>query len=288
MKLCTILLALTLCTGCAASGRSMPPTVALLTDYGTVDAYAGVLAGAVLGTCPNAKLVTITHQVPAFGLAEGSYLLARASSGFPTHTVFVAVVDPGVGTQRRSIVLRSGTGRLYVGPDNGLFTGVIRTQGLDRAWEITDPSLLRPGALSNTFHGRDIYGPVGGLLAAGMEPQRVGPAIDDPVLLPLSEPIREADTVSGQIVHVDHYGNVTTNIPAEWLAEAYYAQGRNVTVAIDDRSHAAICARTYADVPPGALLVLANAEGLVEVARNAASAAELLGVRTGGAISIHR
>ena len=270
----------------AGCGGTTPPTVALLTDYGTTDAYAGILAGAVLGKCPDAKLVTITHEVPAFDVAEGSYLLARASGEFPEHTVFVVVVDPGVGTQRRSIVLQTRAGRLYVGPDNGLFTSVIGSQGFDRAWEITNESLLRPGALSATFHGRDIYGPVGGLLAAGLPAQRVGPAIDDPVMLPVHEPTRNAGDLGGQIVHVDHYGNMITNIPAEWLPEVCARERAAVLVVIDGQSHRAVCARTYADVSRGALLVLANAEGLLEIARNTASAAELLGARAGDGLSI--
>lgn len=286
MRRLAILSALVLSTGCAAGSTSRPPTVALLTDYGVTDAYAGVLAGAVLRQCPNAHLVTITHDVPAFDIAEGSYLLARASGEFPEYTVFVVVVDPGVGTQRRSIVLRTRPGRLYVGPDNGLFTGVIRDQGLDRAWEITDESLLRPGALSATFHGRDIYGPVGGLLAAGLPPQRVGPAIEDPVMLPARQPTRTADTITGQVQHVDHYGNLITDIPAPWLSNALWEDRRTVSVVIDGRRHDAICACTYAEVPRGALLVLSNAEGLLEIARNTASAAELLGVRAGDQVLI--
>ena len=275
---------LLLVAGCG--GGATPPTVALLTDYGTTDAYAGILAGAVLGKCPDAKLITVTHEVPTFDVAEGSYLLARASGEFPKHTVFVVVVDPGVGTQRRSIVLRTRAGRLYVGPDNGLFTGVIRSQGFDRSWEITNESLLRPGALSATFHGRDIYGPVGSLLAGGLPPQRVGPPIDDPVMLPVHEPTRNAGVLGGQILHVDHYGNVITNIPAKWLPEVCVKERHAVAVVIDGQSHPAVCARTYADVSRGALLVLANAEGLLEIARNTASAAELLGARAGDGLVI--
>jgi len=274
-----------LVAGCAGT-TSTPPSVALLTDYGTTDAYAGVLAGAVLRNCPDAHLITITHQVTPFDIVEGSYLLARASREFPEHTIFVAVVDPGVGTQRRSIVLRTRAGRLYVGPDNGLFTGVVRDQGLDRAWEITDESLLRPGALSATFHGRDIYGPVGGLLASGFPPRRVGPEIGDPVMLPAHEPARTAGKITGQIVHVDHYGNLITNIPARWLSDTFSKKTPTVSVLVEQQSRPATWARTYADVPPGSLVVLPNAEGLVEIARNAASAAELLGARAGSQVQI--
>ncbi|UCG16850.1 MAG: SAM-dependent chlorinase/fluorinase [Phycisphaerales bacterium] len=272
--------------GCLSEVRSTPPIVALITDYGSRDAYAGVLAGAILRQCPDAHLVTITHEVPAFDVAAGSYLLARAAGELPQHTVTVAVVDPGVGTQRRSIVVRTKSGRLFVGPDNGLFTGVIADQGLARAWEITNQRLLRPGALSNTFHGRDIYGPIGGRLAAGMPPDNVGPVIADPQRLAIRPPARTDGVCTGLVLHVDHYGNVTTNVPAAWLADGLTAGQASVIVKVNGERFEAVYARTYADVPAGALLVLGNAEGRLEIARNAASAAGLLKVTAGSEVEI--
>ena len=273
-------------TGCLSEVRPTPPIVALITDYGSRDAYAGVLAGAILRQCPDAHLVTITHEVPAFDVAAGSYLLARAAGELPEHAVTVAVVDPGVGTQRRSIVVRTKPGRLFVGPDNGLFTGVIADQGLDRAWEITNKRLLRPGALSNTFHGRDVYGPVGGRLAAGTPPDNVGPVIADPRLLAIRPPARTDGVLTGLVLHVDHYGNVTTNIPAAWLADRLAAAQAAVIVEVNGERFEAARARTYADVPAGALLVLGNSEGRLEIARNAASAAALLKVAAGSEVGI--
>lgn len=272
--------------GCAVGPERRPPIVALLTDYGTSDVYAGILAGAVLRTCPGATLVTITHEVPPFDIAEGSYLLGRAAAEFPRHTVFVAVVDPGVGTPRRSIVVRTRSGRLFVGPDNGLLTRVIRDEGLGRAWEITNPLLVRPEGLSSTFHGRDVYGPIGGRLAGGLEPDRVGPEIHDPVLLPRREAVRGPDRIEGAVVHVDRYGNVTTDIPADWLGDWPPVETRPVTIEFDGRSLSAARAKTYADVARGQLLVLSNAEGWLEIARNEASAAEQLGLRAGDAVIV--
>jgi S-adenosylmethionine hydrolase len=272
--------------GCAAGPERRPPIVAMLTDYGTSDAYAGILAGAILRTCPDATLVTITHEVPPFDIAEGSYLLGRAAAEFPRHAVFVAVVDPGVGTRRRSIVVRTRSGRLFVGPDNGLLTRVIRDEGLDRAWAITNPALLRPEGLSSTFHGRDVYGPIGGRLADGLEPDRVGPEIHDPVLLPRREAVRRPDRLEGAVAHVDRYGNLTTNIPADWLGGWPPVEAKPVTIEFDGQSLSAARARTYADVAQGQLLVLENAEGFLEIARNEASAAEQLGLRAGAAVTI--
>jgi len=215
-------------------------------------------------------------------------LLARAAGEFPPDTVFVAVVDPGVGTERRSIVVKTNTGHLYVGPDNGLFTEVIHDQGLDRAWEITNASLLRPGALSQTFHGRDIYGPIGGRLAAGLDPAAVGALISDPVLLPFQKPSCTNDLISGQALYIDHYGNITTNIPADWLDNIAAEKMDLVTVELNNATWQATVVRTYAEVSEGSLLVLANSEGRLEIARNLSSAADLLKAQVGCPISIHK
>ena len=126
--------------GCSAP-RSSAPVVAVLTDYGNRDAYVGVLYGAILSRCAGARLVPITHQVPDFDIASGSFILGMASEAFPEGTIFCTVVDPGVGTSRRSIVLRTKQGKVFVGPDNGTFTDVIRNQGLDGVWEIDEEAI---------------------------------------------------------------------------------------------------------------------------------------------------
>jgi S-adenosylmethionine hydrolase len=200
--------------------------------------------------------------------------------------VFVVVVDPGVGTQRRSIVLRTQTGQRFVGPDNGVLSGVMAEQGVDRVWQIQEEQLAASGRMSSTFHGRDIYGPIGGRLAAGMSPDDVGPQIDDPVQLVIHAPVRAGLVFEGQIVHVDHYGNIATNIPAHWLSEGAVGLGEILVVIVGDRRWPAQRAKTYADVAPGELLVLASAEGTVEVARNRASAGERLAAKAGDVIRI--
>jgi len=258
--------------------------IALLTDYGTHDFYAGVLEGSILRVNPAARISTITHEIEPFDIREGSYVLAQAAPAYPAGTVFVAIVDPGVGTARRPIVLRSADGTLFVGPDNGLFSEVLRRFEIVDAYEITSRDLCQPR--SSTFHGRDIFGPVGAHLSRGVEPSMVGPAIDASKLVRLTSavPTAHGDTLSGEIVHVDRYGNLITNIPRAMTTglqpgERYHLMTRDSVAPVT-------VGQTYGDVPVGEFVVLVNAEGAVEIAANTASAAALRGVRAGDPVAL--
>ncbi|MFQ5594566.1 MAG: S-adenosyl-l-methionine hydroxide adenosyltransferase family protein, partial [Anaerolineae bacterium] len=250
--------------------------VVVLTDFGTTDFYVGAMEGAMYTANPQVRIATITHQVEPFNVAEGSYLLAQAAREFPPGTVSLAVVDPGVGTERRPIVLETWDEKLFVAPDNGLLTGVMDTLGVAHAYQITNRRLIRPGALSTTFHGRDIYGPVAAHLAAGIEPSEVGPEIPvaDLVRLPIASARREGAVLVGSVVHVDWYGNLITNIPGRLAEEAGLASGDSLDITIGEQAITATFVTTYGDVPEGDWLALINAEGVVEIARNLASAAE--------------
>ena len=263
-------------------------TVALLTDYGTSDHYAGVLAGSILAVAPDAQLVTITHEVPAYDVREGSYLLALAAAEFPPHTVFVAIVDPGVGTTRRPVALETNDGKLFVGPDNGLFTGVLDRLGLAHAFTITNDALTRTGVRSVTFHGRDIFGPVAGHLAAGTRRNQVGPATTDLVRLPSQAARLAHGKIDGEVVHVDHYGNLLTNIPAELLDQLGVTPDHLVTLRLGTQTVSAPRVLTYGAVPRGALALVVNSEGRAEIACNQRSAAARLGARAGATVSIRR
>ena len=267
-----------LLTGCTAHR----PIVAMMTDYGSRDAYTGVLSGVILSQCPNAQLVTITHEVPDFDVRSASFVLGVASRAYPVGTVFCTVVDPGVGTVRRSLIVRTRTGYTYVGPDNGTFTDVIRDQGLDGAWSIRERDYSGLAGLSTTFHGRDIYGPIAGKLAAGADPDRFGKRVIDPVMFDIPAATRGGSGATGIVRYVDGYGNIVTNIPAQWVLKGV-ARGLPIAVAVG-RSHiTAVSTTAYADVPVGAAVVLANSQGLLEVARNQASAAELFSAAKCGA-----
>ena len=216
------------------------PLLTFLTDFGTSDYYVAAVKGTVLRLAPGTQIVDVSHEVPSGDIATGAFLLSAAAPWFPEGTVHLAVVDPGVGSNRRILAARTGSGWLVL-PDNGLLTllrGAVRSI---RSVEKTDVFLPGPG---QTFHGRDRFAPVAAWLLRGERPEELGPEIDDPVLLPLETPRREPGSVSGQVVHVDRYGNLITDIPAGWLPEGpcrAEVAGRSVTLR----------AEHYAEIPDG-------------------------------------
>lgn len=234
----------------------MMPILTFLTDFGTSDYYVAAVKGTVLRLASGSQIVDISHEVPSGDIATGAFLLSAAAPWFPEGTVHLAVVDPGVGSRRRILAARTGSGWLVL-PDNGLLTllhlrGAVRSI---RSVEKTDVFLPGPG---QTFHGRDRFAPVAAWLLRGEPPEELGPEIDDPVLLPLEAPRREPGSVSGQVVHVDRYGNLITDIPADWLPEgACRAEvaGRSVTLR----------AVHYAEIPIGEAAMIPGSLGTVEL-----------------------
>jgi len=243
--------------------------VTLLTDFGTRDGYVGALKGVILSRFPAARVVDLAHELAPGDVAAASAVLGQAAPFFPDGTVHVAIVDPGVGTDRRGLAVSAG-GQLYVGPDNGIFSAVLHSTGPVAAHALERRRLWRE-PVSPVFHGRDVFGPVAAHLAAGGALGDVGPAVptESLVRLPAREPTDGPDGVRGEVVHVDRFGNLVTNLrppAAELFAEA--------TLEIADRSVA--LARTYGDVPAGELLAVVGSSGRIEVAVNGGSAAALL------------
>lgn len=269
-KLWSLLFAiLLLLCGCS----SAPPTIALLTDYGTRDHYAGELQGVILSVHPAARLVTITHEISSFNIREGSFTLATAAGSFPKGSIFVAAVDPTVGSKRRAIIIETLDKKYFVGPDNGLFTDVIRTLGVKRAFEITNVLWFRRSVISATFLGRDIYGPVAAHLAKGENVQDAGPLITELQKFERAEAILSAGRIRGEVLHRDHYGNLITNISAPMLTKAEWKNGMTFDCTIRTQTQRAKFTDRYNAVPQGDYVVLLNSQGLVEIARNFAEAA---------------
>jgi S-adenosylmethionine hydrolase len=243
--------------------------VTLTTDFGTADHYVAAMKAALLGECPDATLVDVTHAVPRQDVRSGAFTLERAVAAFPAGTVHLAVVDPGVGTERRLVVVLVNRS-VVVCPDNGLITWAWRRhpRPRPRAYEVT----WRPPLCSHTFHGRDVMAPVAGRWAAGR--RRKGPPVD-PLLLDLD---LSATSRAGVIVHVDVYGNATTNVlaPERPPEGRWHAAGRDVGPL----------RRTYADVPVGRPVALVGSSGLVEVAVRDGSAADVLGLRVGDPVEL--
>ena len=252
------------------------PIITLTTDFGTQDFYVAVMKAVLLRECPDTRLIDVTHGIPRHDVLCGSISLERAIDGFPPGTVHLAVVDPGVGTDRRILVAEVAR-QLVVCPDNGLITWAARRHAGLRSFELT----WRPAEgrkPSNTFHGRDIMAPVTAMLARGEAIESLAQPIDDPVLLDVA-PVTDRSE-PGRVIHVDVFGNATTNFAHELLREDAVRK-----VRVKGRELGRI-RRTYWDVAPGKPLALIGSSGLLEIAVRDGSAAEELQLQVGDEVVV--
>jgi S-adenosylmethionine hydrolase len=250
--------------------KHKPPIVTLTTDFGTTDSYVAEMKGAILRHCPAATLVDVTHQIPPQDVVRASIILERVVAAFPPGTVHLAVVDPGVGTDRQILVAQIRQ-NYVVCPDNGLITGVWRRL-LGKAWQIT----WRPRtAVSATFHGRDIMAPVAAMLAGGKSISSLGRRIADPVLLDLhsGENVRR-----GRVIYIDHFGNAITD-----LSGSAIEAGASIRIG---RTRIGRLRQTYADAAVGQPIALIGSSGLVELAVRNGSAAKSLGIKLGDVVHV--
>lgn len=252
----------------------MPKIVALLTDYGTRDQYAGSLRGAVLAACPDAQVVDLTHDIKRHAVREAAFVLRATVATFPAGTAFVAVVDPGVGTDRRGIAIQAG-GYFFVGPDNGLFTLVLSDHPDAQVRLLSNAGLFRSN-VSGTFHGRDIFGPVGGALVRGTPFADVGPEIRDPFLFEFPRPQLVGDqAIEGHIIYVDTFGNLVSSIGGpEWQTFIHGAQGDLTEMVADINGVILPVVTTFGDVPEEEACAYLGSAGRIEIAVNSRSAAE--------------
>jgi S-adenosylmethionine hydrolase len=247
--------------------------VTLLTDFGTDDTYVGQMKGAILSVVPSATLIDLTHGVPPQDVQAGAFLLWCSVEVFPAGTIHLAVVDPGVGSQRRAIAIGSARGDYFIGPDNGLLMPAVdHLGGLTEAVELSRSEFWRSQP-TNTFHGRDVFGPVAGHIANGIPLSQLGRPISDPISRSLPEP----RGLEGEVVHVDTYGNLITNLTAASLPPRYSV--RLGAVQIPQAIH-------YAQVDEGALLALVGSAGLLEISARNASADALTGAGRGTPVSV--
>jgi len=266
----------------------MRPIVALLTDFGSQDHYVGAVKGAVLAACREAAVVDLTHDLPPHDVMAAAFSLSAARGAFPAGTTFLAVVDPGVGSARRALALETA-GQRFVGPDNGLFTFVLAEQPAARIHEITNQGLFR-ARVSATFHARDIFGPVAGRLAAGMDIAEVGPPVSDPVRLALERPrpVGSAEW-EGAVLHVDRFGNLITNFTQEDLDVALATvNGDPTELVVTVEGMVLPLVRTYSDVCEGEACALAGSSGRLEVSVNRGSAARQLGAARGAPVRVRK
>ncbi len=265
----------------------MRPTVAFLSDFGTRDFYVGAVRGAVLAACPDATVVDITHDVAPRDIEEGTWSLAAAYRAFPPRTVFLAVVDPGIGARRRGIAIEAG-GYRFVGPDNGLFSQILARNPDAQVREITNAGLFRY-EVSPTFHGRDVFAPVAGQLAGGADLDQVGPPAGELEMLELRPPRRTSDGVwEVPIVHVDKFGNLISSMSEDdlqvILAGMEDGDLTGVVAVLNDTVMPLV--RAYGQLSEGEPCALVGGSGHVEVAINRGNAAAQLGAGRGSAMRL--
>jgi S-adenosylmethionine hydrolase len=240
--------------------------VTLLTDFGLTDHYVGAMKGALLSVCPHAQLVDISHEIPPYQILQAAYTLSQAWQTFPAGSIHLAVVDPGVGSSRRPILVEAG-GHYFIAPDNGVLTMVLSAQPGYSARHLTASQYFRT-TVSQTFHGRDIFAPVAGHLAMGAPPDTFGPTISDPVLLPCS------DTV----LSVDRFGNIITSFEWDHLDPGF-------ELTLGDTVIQKHC-QSYSDALPGELFAIKGSGGFLEVSLNQGDAASVLRIKPGAPVEI--
>jgi hypothetical protein len=257
--------------------------ITLLSDFGTKDEYVGCLKGVILGINPQATLVDLSHEVPPQDIRAGAFILAGAAPYFPPGTVHLAVVDPGVGAGRRALAARA-RGQYWVGPDNGLFHLAFSGQTDVEMVSLETPAYFLP-QVSATFHGRDLFAPVAAHLSLGAALERLGPPLTDPVRLPWPEPVFAADVVRGEIIQVDSFGNLVSNIAADALFS--WLNGKSFRLRVGAITLIGL-RHTYAEAVPGELLVLVGSRGYLEIACARGNAAARLPGQVGLPLEIRR
>ncbi len=269
-----------------AQHSSARPVIALLTDFGLRDGYVGVMKGVIATIAPNAHVIDITHEVAPQDVAGGAWILATAYRYLPPGTVFVCVVDPGVGSARAAIALRAGA-RIFVGPDNGLFHYVLAEQSINGVVALENAAYRLP-QVSSTFHGRDIFAPAGAHLARGVALEALGPALTPESLqrLAIRQAERHGAQVEAEVVHIDHFGNLVTNIPLTMLPEFFSAPHMRLLIpkhgiTIEQRR------RTFAaGAEDGAPFMYGDSSGYIGVAIRNGNAARTLGISVGAPVTL--
>lgn len=254
--------------------------VTLLTDFGTRDPYVGVMKGVVLGVLPTARLVDLGHDIAAQSVVEANFALHGAYPYFPAGTVHVVVVDPGVGSDRRILCVRAHD-QTFLAPDNGVLTGIIGPGAAIRS--VAEKRLFRCADVSRTFHGRDIFAPVAARLAAGLDPDEVGPAVSDPILLARPLPMHtDAGGIAGEIIHIDAFGNLISNV-----RECDVLQLEpNRRFVVFRGQKIGYPAESYAQSEKGRPLAILDSFGYLEIAVNRGSALEHFNASLGDRLAI--
>jgi hypothetical protein len=253
-----------------------------MTDFGVVDDSVAICRGVMYSVMPTVRIVDLSHEVIPFSILDGARYLYGATPYYPAGTVFVVVIDPGVGSTRKAVIIKSKRGQFFVLPDNGLITLVAQRDGLDSAREITNTSWMIGKALSSTFHGRDIFSPSAAHLARGDDWTQVGPAVDVKSLVRLDLQAATLDDAGlhGEIIATDGpFGNLVSNVDAEDFLKLGYQRGQRVPVTIDGKTIEMPFVKTFSDVPLNKPLIYIDSRGHFALAVNQGSFAATYGIK---------
>ncbi|HVN46548.1 MAG TPA: SAM-dependent chlorinase/fluorinase [Steroidobacteraceae bacterium] len=255
------------------------PVIVFMTDFGIVDDAVAICKGVIKTLAPDAEIIDLTHQVTPYSIAEGARLLGRTAQYYPAGTIFLSVIDPGVGTSRRSIIVKTRRGQFFVLPDNGLITRVVERDGIDGIREITNPKWRFAESSSSTFHGRDIYSPAAAHLQRGDDWTEAGPELKTLTRLDIPRVTTDSSGIQGEVVALDGpYGNLVTNIDGSDLAKLGYHVGDAVRVGLSGSEYSLPFVTTFGNVPVGDPLLFIDSRGLVSLAINQGNFASKHGI----------
>ncbi len=272
-----------------AGRAARPATIVFMTDFGTANDAVALCKAVMLGIAPDVRIMDITHQVTPFSIEEAARNLESVSEYYPAGTVFVAVIDPGVGTSRKAVIVKSKKGQYFVLPDNGLITLVIDRDGLEHAYEITNTNWMIQGPVSSTFHGRDIFSPAGAHLAMGWDYTMAGPEVPQLVRLTTKTATVTDKGVQGDVIGLDDpFGSLITNISADTMKTLGYTFGDKVTFQLDKKSLTLPFVKTFMNVPVGDSLLYIDSRGRLGVAVNQGNYSKKFNITPPGEIFVPR
>lgn len=254
--------------------------ITILSDFGLEDPYVAEMKGTILSINPNSILVDVTHNVAKFDIQNGAFILSSATPYFPKGTIHIAVVDPGVGTKRRAIVIQTKKG-YFIGPDNGLLILAAEHQGILRIHQLTNPKFMLSG-VSSTFHGRDVFAPAAAYIEKGTKPEKFGPEIHEPVRPEFSKIKHTKDGITCRVLHIDSFGNIITNLSKTEATKL----PENLNIKIQKNELKIKLKKTYGETKPNEAMALIGSHGFLEIALNRGNAAEKFQAKNGNEVTI--
>lgn len=260
------------------------PIITLLSDFGLKDPYVAEMKAVILSINPQVRIVDVSHKIDKFNIRVGAFVLASAVPYFPTGSVHVAVVDPGVGTKRRPIIVETESG-FYVGPDNGLLMLAAQREGISHVYHVCNERFMLP-RVSRTFHGRDVFAPVAAHLTGGRLPSEFGPEIKDPVIPRFARPKVRKEGVLGEVLYIDGFGNLISNISAGELEKIGILEGSRLDVDLKGKTLALKLCSAYNEVPARKPLAIIGSSAFLEISINQENASEVFKVKAGDPVRV--